>query len=140
MVRPGDGPLELYGVAGALVGVSICEDVWFADGPGRRPGGRRRPARGQHQRLALLARPPGRALAMLRERVAEAGCAIAYVNQVGGQDELVFDGASLVVDADRRRAGRRPPSSTEDLLVVDVSTCPTSGQRVRRRPRSRWSR
>ena len=59
-------------------------------------------------------------LAMLRGRVAEAGCAIAYVNQVGGQDELVFDGDSLVVAADgtlrgvgravRHRPGRRRPS------------------------------
>ena len=45
---------------------------------------------------------------MLRGRVAEAGCAIAYVNQVGGQDELVFDGDSLIVGGQRlvARLGR----------------------------------
>ena len=50
-------------------------------------------------------------LAVLGERVAETGCPIVYVNQVGGQDELVFDGASLVMGP----GGRwwpRPPSSS----------------------------
>ena len=46
------------------------------------------------------------------DRVAEAGCAIAYVNQVGGQDELVFDGASLVVGGRRHAAGGRRPVRT----------------------------
>ena len=60
---------------------------------------------------------------MLATRAADASCALVYVNQVGGQDELVFDGASLVFDADgalvaraqqfversaRRRPRRRP--------------------------------
>ena len=46
-------------------------------------------------------------LRRLEERVAEAGCAIGYVNQVGGQDELVFDGGSVVVDARGRSSPRR---------------------------------
>ena len=49
-------------------------------------------------------------LAMLSGRVAEAGCAIAYVNQVGGQDELVFDGDSLIVAADGTLIGSGPSS------------------------------
>ncbi len=62
-------------------------------------------------------------LAMLRGRVAEAGCAIAYVNQVGGQDELVFDGDSLVVAAD----GTLVASGAQfgaDLVVVDLPVGP----------------
>jgi hypothetical protein len=47
---------------------------------------------------------------MLPERVAEAGCAIAYVNQVGGQDELVFDGDSLDRGGRRDPFGRAPSS------------------------------
>ena len=56
---------------------------------------------------------------MLSGRVAEAGCAIAYVNQVGGQDELVFDGDSLVVAADGTLVGSGVQFA-EDLVVVDL--------------------
>ena len=58
---PSDEPPSLFGVAGAWVGVSICEDVWFDDGPGgaRRPGRRRRG--GEPQRVALQPGPAGRA-------------------------------------------------------------------------------
>ena len=58
-------------------------------------------------------------LAMLSGRVAEAGCAIAYVNQVGGQDELVFDGDSLIVAADGTLLGSGAQFA-EDLVVVDL--------------------
>ena len=51
-------------------------------------------------------------LELVRRRAAEAGCALAYLNMVGGQDELVFDGDSLVVDAGRRGARARPRSSS----------------------------
>ena len=92
--------------------------------PGRshgRGGGGRGPARGQPQRLALLRGRREERLAVLAERTAETGCAIVYVNQVGGQDELVFDGASLVVDA----TGAVVASArqfTEDVLVVDLES------------------
>jgi len=127
---PGAGPLERYRVAGATVGVSICEDIWFADGPVPVLG-----RSGADVVVNLNASPYSRGrraerLAMLRARVAEAGCAIAYVNQVGGQDELVFDGASLVVGADGEllAAGRQ---FADDLVVVDV---PVSGPGPRRGP------
>ncbi len=116
---PGVEPAALYAVGGALVGVSICEDVWSAAGPVP-PMGRA----GADVVVNLNASPYSRRrrterLAMLRERVVESGCAIAYVNQVGGQDELVFDGASLVVGADGGllAAGAQ---FAEDLVVVDV--------------------
>jgi len=116
---PGIEPAALYVVGGALVGVSICEDVWSAAGPVPALG-----RAGADVVVNLNASPYSRRrrmerLAMLQERVAESGCAIAYVNQVGGQDELVFDGASLVVgpDGELLAAG---PQFAEDLVVVDV--------------------
>jgi NAD+ synthase (glutamine-hydrolysing) len=117
--EPGAGQLPLYDIAGLKVGVSICEDVWFPRGPVSEQG-----ASGADLVVNLNGSPYsiGRRsdrLAMLRERVVEAGCAIAYVNQVGGQDELVFDGASLIVDADGEllAAGRQ---FAPDLVVVDI--------------------
>jgi NAD+ synthase (glutamine-hydrolysing) len=120
---PGDGAPSLFGVAGAWVGVSICEDVWFDDGPVARQG-----RAGADVVVNLNASPYHRGrhaerLTMLRARVAEAGCAVAYVNQVGGQDELVFDGDSLIVAAD----GSLLASGTqfkEDLVIVDLPVGP----------------
>src|ERR1700723_3260505 len=89
---PSDETPMLFGVAGAWVGISICEDVWFPNGPVAQQG-----QAGADVVVNLNASPYNRGrraerLIMLSGRVAEAGCAIAYVNQVGGQDELVFDG------------------------------------------------
>ncbi|HEX4081864.1 MAG TPA: NAD+ synthase, partial [Acidimicrobiales bacterium] len=116
---PGVEPPALYAVGGALVGVSICEDAWSAAGPVPALG-----RAGADVVVNLNASPYSRRrraerLMMLQERVAESGCAIAYVNQVGGQDELVFDGASLVVgpDGELLAAGVQ---FAEDLVVVDV--------------------
>ncbi len=120
---PGDGPPTLFGIAGAWVGVSICEDVWFDDGPVAHAG-----RAGADVVVNLNASPYNRGrhaerLAMLRGRVAEAGCAIAYVNQVGGQDELVFDGDSLVVGRDGALL-TSGAQFAEDLVVVDLPVGP----------------
>jgi len=109
----------LFGVAGAWVGVSICEDVWFADGPVAQQG-----RAGADVVVNLNASPYNRGrrldrIAMLTDRVAEAGCAIAYVNQVGGQDELVFDGDSLIMAADGSLLATGAQFKT-DLVVVDL--------------------
>jgi len=58
-------------------------------------------------------------LALCARRAREAGCALAYVNLVGGQDELVFDGDSLVVDADGLTLARAEQFA-EELLLVDL--------------------
>jgi NAD+ synthase (glutamine-hydrolysing) len=112
-------PPTLFQVAGAWVGVSICEDVWFPDGPVAEQGWA-----GADVVINLNASPYNRGrrperIAMLTERVAEAGCAIAYVNQVGGQDELVFDGDSLIVGADGTLLATGAQFAT-DLVVVDL--------------------
>jgi NAD+ synthase (glutamine-hydrolysing) len=109
----------LYAVGGVLVGLSVCEDVWADRGPVADLG-----RAGAQLVLNLNASPYSRGrradrLAMLRERVAETGCAIVYVNQVGGQDELVFDGASLIVGADGTLVAAGTQFS-EDLVVADV--------------------
>ena len=82
---PSDEPPALFGVAGAWVGVSICEDIWFDGGPVAQAG-----RAGADVVVNLNASPYNRGrraerLAMLSGRVAEAGCAIAYVNQVEGR-------------------------------------------------------
>jgi NAD+ synthase (glutamine-hydrolysing) len=116
---PSDEPPALFGVAGAWVGVSICEDIWFDDGPVAQAG-----RAGADVVVNLNASPYNRGrraerLAMLSGRVAEAGSAIAYINQVGGQDELVFDGDSLIVAADGTLLGSGVQFA-EDLVVVDL--------------------
>lgn len=110
---------SLFGIAGAWVGVSICEDVWFDDGPVAHEG-----RAGADVVVNLNASPYNRGrrserLDMLRGRVAEAGCAVAYVNQVGGQDELVFDGDSLIVGADGTLLATGAQFRT-DLVLVDL--------------------
>jgi NAD+ synthase (glutamine-hydrolysing) len=97
----------------------VCEDVWFDGGPVAHEG-----RAGADVVVNINASPYNRGrhnerLAMLRGRVAEAGCAVAYVNQVGGQDELVFDGDSLVVAADGTllASGRQFEA---DLVLVDL--------------------
>ena len=115
----GKSSLVPYLVAGVPVGVTICEDMWFPGGPMADQ------ARGGARLLVNLNASPysqGRRqerLAVLSDRVAETGCPIVYVNQVGGQDELVFDGASLVMSADGTVTASARQFS-EEVLVVDV--------------------
>src|SRR5690606_11301069 len=95
---PGE-ELSVAEFMGVRFGLAICEDVWES-GPAR--GAK---ARGAEALLVMNASPyeqrKQRAReAVLRERIAETGLPIAYVNLVGGQDELVFDGRSCALDAD----------------------------------------
>jgi len=120
---PGSEPLQLYGVGGVAVGVSICEDAWRADGPIADLG-----AGGAGLVVNINASPynSGKAvsrLAIVSARAAQAGATVAYVNQVGGQDELVFDGDSMVVRSDGALLARAP-QFTEGLFAVDVDVPP----------------
>ena len=112
-----DGGSCVFEVGGVPVGVLVCEDLWHAEPladtvragaqlvlvPNASPF-----ERGKHaQRDALLA-----------QRTAESGAALVYLNLVGGQDSVVFDGASLVADAD----GTVHPAAaafTDQWLLVD---------------------
>ncbi len=116
---PGTTPLELYLIADVPVGLSICEDLWFPDGPiPLQAAGGARLVVNMNASPYSIGRQDDR-LAEARQRVAEAGCAIAYVNQVGGQDELVFDGGSFVMDASGDVIGAAP-RFVETSLLVDV--------------------
>jgi NAD+ synthase (glutamine-hydrolysing) len=123
---PGDGPATLYEIAGVPVGVTICEDMWFPAGPMAEQA-----AAGARLLVNANASPYSRGrrderLEVLAGRVAETGCAIVYVNQVGGQDELVFDGASVVVGPDGdllASAGQ----FVEEVLVCDVEVADDPG-------------
>jgi NAD+ synthase len=91
----------------ARLGLPICEDVWFAD------CARSLAQQGAQLLLVPNGSPyevgkPDRRRALARQRVAESGLALAYVNQVGGQDELVFDGGSFVINADGELAATLP--------------------------------
>ncbi|RGC67818.1 Glutamine-dependent NAD(+) synthetase [Micromonospora sp. MW-13] len=115
---PGD-TLTVVRVGGVDVALTICEDLWQAGGPfavARRAG------------VGLVVTINGSPyelnkddirLPLVRRRAAEAGAAVAYVNMVGAQDELVFEGDSMIVGADGTLL-TRAPQFVEHLLVHDV--------------------
>ncbi|HEX8771459.1 MAG TPA: NAD+ synthase, partial [Acidimicrobiales bacterium] len=126
---PGLDDPSLFVIGGARVGISICEDAWAPTGPVTDQA-----AGGAELVVNLSASPyyAGRLAErerMLATRASDASCALVYVNMVGGQDELVFDGASLVVDADGKLVARGA-QFTEQVLVVDVDVRPVFRKRL----------
>ncbi len=116
---PGHGDLELYEIAGVKVGLVICEDAWVPDGPCVDLG-----AGGAELIVSINGSPYHRNKMEVRERTlatraADAAAAIAYVNVVGGQDEIVFDGASMVFDASGELVARSP-QFVEDIAILDL--------------------
>jgi NAD+ synthase (glutamine-hydrolysing) len=109
--------VELNGIR---AGVLVCEDVWDAA-----PAQQARKA-GAQVLLVINASPyevdkqTQREQEIGRARVSEAGIPLVFVNLVGGQDELVFDGNSFVMDA-RGTVTMRAPAFTEGLYVVDLA-------------------
>jgi NAD+ synthase (glutamine-hydrolysing) len=119
---------RLYVVAGVRVGVTICEDAWSPQGPVLEAA-----AGGAELIVNLNASPyyAGRLAereTMLATRAADASVPIVYANLVGGQDELVFDGASLVFDEEGHLVARARQFAP-DLLVVDLDVRPTFRKR-----------
>ncbi len=115
---PGDAPCPVR-VASSALGISICEDAWMPGAPfdsyaslGVRviPNINGSP----YHRHKISER-----LEVCRDRARETGAWIVYVNMVGGQDELVFDGGSMVVSPDGELAWHAAMFE-EDLLVVDI--------------------
>ncbi|MEU8313147.1 NAD+ synthase [Micromonospora sp. NPDC048169] len=122
---PGD-TLTVVRVGGVDVALTICEDLWQAGGPfavARQAGvglvlsinGSPYELNKDDVRLPLVGR-----------RAAEAGAAVAYVNMVGGQDELVYDGDSMIVAADGTLL-TRAPQFVEHLLVHDLELPAAAG-------------
>ncbi|WP_018654916.1 NAD+ synthase [Actinomadura flavalba] len=111
--------LPVVRVHGVDVATAVCEDLWQDGGPVSVTGSAR-----AGLLLVINASPYERdkddtRLDLCAERAREAGCALAYVNMVGGQDELVFDGDSLIVGADGALLARAPQFE-EHLLVTDL--------------------
>ncbi|HET7353649.1 MAG TPA: NAD+ synthase [Gaiellaceae bacterium] len=114
----GDEPAVIE-VAGTKVGITICEDMWVAGPPTTDLA-----AAGAEVVVNLSASPfhVGRAQereAIFSARASENGVRVALCNMVGGQDELIFDGHSLVIERDGT-ALARAPGFEETLLVVDL--------------------
>ena len=104
-------------VAGVTLGVSICEDIWMPE-PARAAADA-----GARLLVNMNASPfhTGKGderEAVVRKRIEETACPVVYVNLVGGQDELVFDGESFVLDQSGATLVRAP-ACTEGLYPVD---------------------
>ncbi len=97
--EPGDGGPFVTEMAGVKVAVAICEDIWWPGGPLKGAGAVGAQIAVVPNASPYYARRAEDRVAILRARALESGCPIVFVNQVGGQDELVFDGGSMVVDA-----------------------------------------
>ena len=123
----GSAPGAVWDVGGVVVGVSICEDIWVPDGP---PSAQ--VAAGAQLLLNINGSPfqvskdEERVRHIEREAV-RARVPVVYLNLVGGQDELVFDGGSIVMD----REGSiqyRAPRFEEDEFLVDVELGEPAGK------------
>ncbi|MFE2941374.1 NAD+ synthase [Streptomyces sp. NPDC059255] len=106
-------------VHGVDVALAICEDLWQEGG--RVPAAR---SAGAGLLLSINASPYEREkddsrLELVRKRAQEAGCTTAYLAMIGGQDELVFDGDSIVVDKDGEVVARAPQFA-EGSVVLDL--------------------
>lgn len=128
--------LSITEVNGFRLGLVVCEDLWRPGGPVPAYA-----AAGVDGLLCLNASPFERGKNEIRRsiverRAAEAGVPIAYVNLVGGQDELVFDGGSIVVSPDGTLLGRSP-EFVEHLLWVDID--PPNRARTHRDRVEGWS-
>jgi NAD+ synthase (glutamine-hydrolysing) len=122
-------PLELFVIGGVKVGISICEDIWSPFGPVAEQA-----AAGAEVSVNINASPfhAGKSAErerMLATRASDSHAAIVYVNQVGGQDELVFDGGSVVFDHEGTLLARAP-QFVEDVLVVDIPVPPVYRKRL----------
>ncbi|MEW5250871.1 NAD+ synthase [Microbulbifer discodermiae] len=115
---PGDGP-QVVEIKGVPIAITICEDIWHP-GPMAQAA-----AAGARLMLNINASPFHRGktrqrLELLGKQARAGNMPVVYVNWVGGQDELVFDGGSFAVDARGRLCGRAP-EFVEHLLPVTVS-------------------
>lgn len=116
--KPGQ-TLDILRLHGLEVGLVICEDIWQEGGPIAALG-----QAGVDLVVAPNASPYERnkddlRLPLLARRATEAGAPLVYVNLVGGQDDLVFDGDSMVVGADGELL-TRAPQFVEHLTVLDL--------------------
>jgi len=122
----GEDDHPLFSLGGVVVGLSICEDLWVDDGPLVAQA-----RAGVRLHLNLSASPYHAGKGRVREalitgRAKEHGCLLAFCNQVGGQDDLIFDGGSLLAAPDGNLLAAAPPFE-EAVVVVDVEPPPPRG-------------
>ncbi len=121
--EPGNRPL-LVEINGVRIGINICEDIWVANGVAEYQA-----LVGGASLICNISASPYHANRrkereeMLTTRSRNCGAHVAYVNMVGGQDELVFDGGSFVYDPDGRLLARGPLFE-EHLLITDIEIQP----------------
>lgn len=112
--------LTVFRYGGILFGVTVCEDIWYAGGPAHHLA-----LVGNAEMIININASPYHLSKwrfrekMLATRASDSSAILAWVNQVGGQDELVFDGHSLVFDP-RGELLARAAMFTEELLVADL--------------------
>ena len=117
----------LVRVGGIDVGIAICEDLWQDGGlidalAARQPGLVVVPNGSPFERNKDDVR-----LALVKKRAIEFSAPLAYVNMTGGQDDLVFDGDTIVVAADGSVIARAPQFA-DDLIVLDVAAAGDTGK------------
>ncbi|HTY45704.1 MAG TPA: NAD+ synthase [Patescibacteria group bacterium] len=120
-----------FKAAGVIFGVNICEDIWHQDGP----LGSQAKA-GAKLIININSSPYHAGKIKEREAVVQKqanlhGVWIAYVNAIGGQDELVFDGQSMIV-ASSGKVVNRAEAFKEDLLITDIKLPVSKAKSVRR--------
>jgi NAD+ synthase (glutamine-hydrolysing) len=120
----------VYDCGGVILGVEICEDIWFADGPHNAAA-----LFGSAHVMIDINSSPFHAgkwrfrEQMLATRAADNTCVVVYLNCVGGQDELVFDGHSMVIDASGELIFRGKVFE-EQLAFVDIDVGPIEHTRL----------
>ena len=116
--KPGNHSLVIR-VVGVDIGIAICEDIWQEGGP---------VAELAKRNIGLFLVPNGSPfeankddvrLALVQRRAQQINAPLAYVNMAGGQDDLVFDGDTIVVDADGSVIARAPQFE-EGLMMIDL--------------------
>ena len=116
---PGGDPARIWPLAICQVGVSVCEDIWSADGP---HASQARAGAGVLLNINGSPYHVGRGAeraALLSAEAVKAAVPVVYLNLVGGQDELVFDGESMAFDGDGDLV-YRAAQFEEELFVVDL--------------------
>ena len=123
----GNKPLQLYKINGVNVGIVICEDLWVSDGPAQEFV-----QMGAELLVAVNGSPYDNTKAAAREKlitnfVASSQIPVVYLNLVGGQDELVFDGGSMITDSHGKIVTQTTRFYEETCLVdIDTPSIPTT--------------
>jgi NAD+ synthase (glutamine-hydrolysing) len=123
---PGEAACSVR-IGGSELGLSVCEDAWKPGPPFDAYAERETPVILNINGSPFHRGKANERVEICRDRALETGSWIVYVNAVGGQDELVFDGGSVVVRPDGTLA-HHGPLFEEDLLILEISQETSSGR------------